>query len=360
MLTEQKKTEYLVAAVEAVALAARVTQAVQKNIATLGSVSKDDRSPVTVADFAAQAVVSHHLCESLRVSPDVIRIVGEESAGILRTPEKAGVLAAVVEAVRTVWNTAAPEQVLDAIDACDHDATTSAYWTLDPIDGTKGFLRNQQYAISLAWIANGKVDIGVMGCPNLSDNFDHSFDDACERGQIFFAVRSQGAWSMPIDQADETDLFDPRKSARPLNRAKASRVQRSDERIRVCESVESGHTSHDDTARILTHLGGAGTPARLDSQAKYAVVARGQADAYLRLPTRPGYVEKIWDHAAGMLVAQEAGVTVTDITGALLDFSQGATLSRNQGVICAAPEFHEKIILAIGALGMTTPGVTTP
>ena len=41
------------------------------------------------------------------------------------------------------------------------------FWTLDPIDGTKGFLRGEQYAIALAKISAGAVTLGVLGCPNL-------------------------------------------------------------------------------------------------------------------------------------------------------------------------------------------------
>ncbi|MEQ8664039.1 MAG: inositol monophosphatase family protein, partial [Gammaproteobacteria bacterium] len=122
--------------------------------------------------------------------------------------------------------------------------------------------------------------------------------------------------------------------------------------MRVCESVEAAHSRLDDTARIVAHLGAAGTPARLDSQCKYAVVARGQADAYLRLPTQPGYVEKIWDHAAGKIVAEEAGAVVSDVRGQPLDFSHGSGLSANRGVVCAGAGFHPRLLEAIAALGL--------
>jgi 3'(2'), 5'-bisphosphate nucleotidase len=122
--------------------------------------------------------------------------------------------------------------------------------------------------------------------------------------------------------------------------------------IRVCESVEAAHSKQDDTARIIAHLNAKSRPARLDSQCKYAVVARGQADAYLRLPTRAGYQEKIWDHAAGEIVATEAGAIVTDITGAALDYSRGATLSANRGIVCANRDLHGSLIAAIDALGL--------
>ena len=48
--------------------------------------------------------------------------------------------------------------------------------------------------------------------------------------------------------------------------------------IRICESVEKGHSKQSDTARIVEELGNASDPVRLDSQCKYAVVARGLLD----------------------------------------------------------------------------------
>ena len=68
------------------------------------------------------------------------------------------------------------------------------------------------------------------------------------------------------------------------------------------------------------------------------------------MPTKKGYVEKIWDHAAGMLIAQEAGAIVTDIAGAPLDFSRGRTLANNRGIVCAAAGLHSKLIDAIAQL----------
>ena len=89
------------------------------------------------------------------------------------------------------------------------------------------------------------------------------------------------------------------------------------------------------------------TLVRLDSQCKYAVVARGQAEVYLRLPSKKGYVERIWDHAAGALIAQEAGCVVTDVFGKPLDFSHGRGLEANKGVVVAPVALHGRIIAAI-------------
>ena len=63
-------------------------------------------------------------------------------------------------------------------------------WTVDPIDGTKGFLRGGQYAVCLSLIVNSQVELGVIGCPNLPI---HPTDPDGEKGCIFVAVRGQGA-----------------------------------------------------------------------------------------------------------------------------------------------------------------------
>ena len=103
---------------------------------------------------------------------------------------------------------------------------------------------------------------------------------------------------------------------------------------------------------MASPLGLAVEYARLDSQCKYAVVARGQADVYLRMPTRKDYVEKIWDHAAGSLIAARAGAVVTDVMGSPLDFGRGRRLEANRGIVCAAAGVHPMIIRAIGELGI--------
>ena len=114
-----------------------------------------------------------------------------------------------------------------------------------------------------------------------------------------------------------------------------------------CESVEKAHSSHSDSAKIAELLAISKPPYRIDSQCKYAAVARGDAAIYLRLPTRPGYVERIWDHAAGVCVIQEAGGRVTDVHGRKLDFSIGRGLDRNKGVIVTNGQFHQEVLAAV-------------
>jgi len=116
---------------------------------------------------------------------------------------------------------------------------------------------------------------------------------------------------------------------------------------RFCESFESGHSDQSGSAAIAEALGIHAAPARLDSQAKYGLVARGDAEIYLRLPTRADYQEKIWDHAAGSLIVTEAGGRVTDVFGTPLDFSQGRTLATNTGVIATHGPGHDALLEAL-------------
>ncbi len=329
------------AAREAVCLASSVCRSVQARLDEVRAITKDDRSPVTVADFASQAVVAKVLSERL----GEIVLVAEENSAFLRDPAHAAHLDAVVSAVREAWPDATPDLVLSAIDVGAADpAEHASFWTLDPIDGTKGFLRNQQYAVALGYVERDAATLGVMGCPNLPLDFSASVDVPDPRGSLYFAVKHEGVWETTCDAAtaDAHRLShldrDPRDSIVPT------------------ASVEAAHTSHSDTDRVLEYLAAKGVPSedplRMDSQAKYAVVARGQADVYLRLPTKPGYVERIWDHAAGSAIANEAGCFVTDIHGNDLDFSRGRGLERNRGIVCAPARVHALVLEAIKHLNL--------
>ena len=324
--------EDLPRAIAAVQRAARVTRAVQRQIDP-GSLEKGDKSPVTTADFASQAVV----CETLGTDTP---LVGEEDAAELRGGS-ANFLDRVVTAVAEAGLDADGETVCSWIDRGGHDGSGDRYWTLDPIDGTKGFLRGQQYAISLALIEAGEIVLGVLGCPNLPAEgvgCDRPLEDDV-KGILQWAVRGQGAYcqSLTAEGVDQSTQL----SASEVTAAKA---------VRMCESVESGHSSHSHSARIAARLGIEVDPVRLDSQAKYALVARGDAEAYLRLPTRPGYQEKIWDHAGGVIVLQEAGGRVSDVEGRPLDFARGSTLAGNRGVIATAAAVHDEVLSTVAAV----------
>lgn len=333
--TELRSDPNLRTALEAVSAACRVARDVQADLTHVRQMTKDDRSPVTVADFAVQAIIAMALTDSLGEA----HIVGEENADALRDESRSAILEAVVHAVRSYRPHASADEVLAAIDACDHDATGATYWALDPIDGTKGFLRGEQYVVALAYLERGEVTLGVMGCPNLPVDRARPWHEADPHGSIYAATRGGGCWQWPADAVGGEPCAVQCESA-------------GDRVIRLAESVESAHSKHDALERVVDQLGWTVEYARLDSQGKYALVARGDADAYLRIPTSKTYVEKIWDQAAGMVIATEAGATVSDIHGAALDFTHGSRLEANRGIVCARPEIHGQIIEAIAAVGL--------
>ncbi len=338
MTTLETQHRLIPAALEAVCTVCSVSKTVQSNLERLRQITKDDRSPVTVADYAVQAIISLSLAESLDAADCLI--VGEEDAQALRSGDQAPIRQAVYETVRAWRPSVTEEEMLDAIDHCDHDGSSDGYWALDPIDGTKGFLRGQHYAIALGRIENGEVVAGVMGCPNLSSDQGFPLNKQDDTGVVYAASTSAGAW--------EFAGCDP--TATPM-RIMAQQYD-ANRPLRFCESAEKGHSARGDSERIIESVGTPGEPARLDSQCKYALVARGQADGYLRLPTSKTYVEKIWDHAAGMCIATEAGAIVTDVAGNPLDFTHGSRLEQNRGVICATDGLHQQIIEAISELAI--------
>ncbi len=311
-------------ALEAVRQACRVCRNAQSRI-TAESLEKKDKSPVTVADFASQAVICRALAAAF---PDDL-IIAEEDSAELRSESGAPFLQRVVGELAAIGVNGSPTDVCGWIDRGRTDSFHERFWTLDPIDGTKGFLRKEQYAVSLALIVGGRIEVGVLGCPNLPR--EPASDD---RGVVFYAVRGEGTSSVPLDGDAPPTPIRVRSTADPADAV-------------VCESVESGHSDHRHSARIAALLGVTKPPLRMDSQAKYATVARGGADVYLRLPTRADYREKIWDHAGGVLVVEEAGGRVTDVDGKPLEWTHGRELAANRGVIVTHPALHPDVLRAV-------------
>jgi 3'(2'), 5'-bisphosphate nucleotidase len=313
-------------AIEAVISACGLCREVQADLLSRDSISKGDRTPVTVADFGAQALISHHLKNAF---PDDL-LVGEEDSRLLRKAENRGVKEAVVKIVHRFNPHLSPRDVLDAIDrGTAKGGPEGRFWIVDPIDGTKGFLRKDQFAVALALMEEGEVVLGILGCPNLPLN-----DLASKgiRGSLFIAVKGEGAFIRSLEETREEkirvdDVSDPSLAL-------------------FCESVESAHASHEDTARVARDAGIKKSPLRMDSMCKYGIVARGDASFYLRIPGRKSYVEKIWDHAAGFIMVHEAGGKVTDIDGRPLNFTLGRTLDA-KGILASNGRIHHQVLEAL-------------
>ncbi len=317
-------------ACDAVRRATQLARGIQREMVT-PALTKGDRSPVTVADFAVQAVVAKLLGDAL---PDAV-LVGEEDASELRTSEHAEAREQVSQFVQTAIPEASPETVCDWIDRGAAEPT-SRFWTLDPIDGTKGFLRGEHYAVALALVVEGRVELGVLGCPHLTDGWKNEIGGP---GSVILAARGQGTWTAGVAGGDWTRLS-------------VSEVS-SPAEARLLRSFEAGHTNTGQIGQLVEKLGSKADPVLMDSQAKYSVLASGSGDLLLRLLSakQPDYREMIWDQAAGSLVVEEAGGRVSDLDGRSLDFSHGRTLATNRGVLASNGHLHEATLAALKSIG---------
>jgi len=311
----------------ALRMASRFCQKVRKDLAIGSAIQKSDRSPVTIADYGSQAII----CKSIKEAFPEDSVVAEEDSAELKKPGHTKILGQVTRYIHDFFPGASSDEVCSWIDLGLH-SIKNRFWALDPIDGTKGYLRGDQYAIALALIENGAVQLGLMACPNLYVDKDRPDGN---KGCLFWALKGKGSFQMGME-GDEKRILCVSRTDDP---AEAS----------FAESVEPDHADHLVHRIISEKLKVTRTPLKVDSQVKYGMVARGEVTFYLRVPSRsePGYQEWIWDHAPGAILAEEAGGKVTDLRGKPLDFSCGPRLEKNHGILASNGILHEKILKAL-------------
>ncbi|GLT74765.1 hypothetical protein SLA2020_465430 [Shorea laevis] len=369
-MEEDKYAKELEVAVRIVHIACSLCQKVQKGLLSAGDEqvkSKDDDSPVTVADWSVQAVVSWLLSEFFGFQN--VSIVAEEDVQTLSMSDSSHLLKAVVNTVNECLAEAAKyglqspkkalaaSQILEAISQCNSTGgPTGRHWVLDPVDGTLGFVHGDQYAIALALIEGGELVLGVLGCPNYPMkkeclNYHQtmlvspSSSDSREKGCVMYARRGSGrAWVQPLIHGDVK--FEWPNSARLIHVSSIDDPSLAT----FCEPVEKTNSDHAFTAGLASSMGLKKQPLRVHSMVKYAAIACGDAEIFMKF-ARSGYKEKIWDHAAGVVIVEEAGGVVTDAGGHSLDFSRGLYLEGlDRGIVaCSGSTLHEKLIGAVYA-----------
>jgi len=317
MLQKEKET-----GLQAVSNAMVLAATIQKEMTSRDTLTKKDRSPVTIADFAVQALI----CKILSHHFPHLPIVGEEDSLAIKKPENRELFTKINHYLKKCGTALDEKEICDCIDlgGAEPDGT---FWTLDPIDGTKGFLRGEQFAIALALIREGQVCLGILGCPNLGAS-----------GTLFWATENGGCSKMAAGTG--------KTEAVQVSAASDSR------QMKFVESYESSHSDKDTQLEISRRLAIKNPPEQMDSQVKYGIVAAGTAEIYLRIPnpSTPDYREKIWDHAAGSLIVEQAGGQVSDIEGKKLDFSAGKTLRHNRGILATNNKIHQRVLDIIAEL----------
>lgn len=284
-------------------------------------VLKYDWTPVTVADFAIQAAAAGML---RRVFPrDALE--GEEDVAFLRTQRGLPLVRQALEAVRQVHPEIDEAIFLSWLENGRAEASLRR-WVLDPIDGTIGLIQGRQYVTAMALIEGGRVVLGAMACPK----YTGFGDDGC----VTLAIRDEGAWAIGRRGTTWTRLqMTPSVDGR---------------HPRLIRSVEGGWKTRRRLSKIRKGLRMDSEEIRLDSQVKYLALAAGDGDLVVRLPRRQGArKENVWDHAAGTILVETAGGTVSDVRGEALDFGRGPQLEANLGVVASVAGLHGRAIEGI-------------
>jgi 3'(2'), 5'-bisphosphate nucleotidase len=287
-----------------------------------GHLEKAGKEPVTLADYGSQAVI---LSTAARRFPGHGVLAEEGTAHLIEE----GGPGALVEVGRLVAEVMAepPDDVAAAIDHAGGDGRL--VWAVDPIDGTKGFLRGDQFAVAVGILDGATPAAGVLGCPRTTLGG--------VTGVLVWGGPGIGAFVEPLD-GGEPQPIEVSDVAEPAG-------------VRVLGSVESAHGDPAVITAVIERAGLGGGWVRWDSQAKYAAVAAGVAETYIRPRNREDWRERVWDHAAGAAIVTAAGGRVTDLDGQDLDFTTGRTLEDNRGVLVTNGGAHEMILEALAAVG---------
>lgn len=348
--------------------------------------TKDDSTPVTVADYAAQAIILSNLQKAF--SNGTLFLAEESSSGIRELKEndngremvrRIGQLAGFDSNIDSSDITSGQSDLERAIDIGQsyyldraerqrqlqqlqqqqqgqeaHLPPPDQFWCLDPIDGTKGFLRGGQYCVALALLEVGVPTIGILACPNLPPSLRSDVDgthrDGTGGGCIFVACKGRGCYEVGMEESSylhRLGSIPPDGDDEFANPSKA----------RFSVGVEQGFSDPDGvTVAMGEYLHGfleEGTGdilycSRMDSQVKYGVIARGEAEFYVRLPRT--HRDTIWDVAAGVLCLEEVGGKVTDLDGKPLDFTKGERLP-TVGILGArTKQLHDALMEAFRAV----------
>lgn len=171
-------------------------------------------------------------------------------------------------------------------------------WLVDPIDGTRDFLRGRSgWAVSVALVCAGRPLIGMLNAP--------------ARGEEWLGIAGKGAWR------NGAPLHASRRAIFSGSRVPADHLPREDSDLTLVDKPNS----------IALRI---------------AMVAADEADLVATL--RWGYE---WDIAAATLIAREAGAEVTDAFGDQLRYNKRDP--RAFGLLVCAPQIHADAVARLAA-----------
>lgn len=330
--------------------AAKLSQSIISSI-DKGVIEKEDLSPVTVADFAVQALltatfkaafptdnfVGEENADDLKSHPLLLervwqllnRIVGdEESSSACKLPESR-------------------EHMCDLIDQCGASSPggegSGRTWVFDPIDGTKTYVRGELYAINVGLLVDGKQTVGIVGCPNTSIDatapLRNEDIDPSGNGCIVFAVKGHGAFVRPL--RGNVDV-----QTRQLPRQNPDAAVK-DIRFVTCDTIVD--SALDGVHDVIAGRLGAAYPGcdLVPWVLRWAALAMGLGNTTVWVYKRRDRRAKVWDHAGAMLLFEETGGRITDVHGNDIDLAAGRKMSANFGFVAAPEKLHAEVLMTV-------------
>ncbi|XP_058200530.1 putative PAP-specific phosphatase, mitochondrial [Rhododendron vialii] len=355
------------AAVDAVERACRLCVDVKQSLFSSDGriLEKNDQTPVTVADFGVQALIS---LEVGKFFPSIPMVAEEDSAFLRSSNLVNSVVDEVTDKASFGDKQLMEADVLEAIDRGGKDAFSfgrkpATYWVLDPIDGTRGFVRGRDalYVVGLALVVEGEVVLGVMGCPNWQkDKPSNSVTETLNSpktlsGIIMVGHVGCGTWtkqlSFMLSSTTEISNSWTRCSVDRCWLVHEARFCSSDSQTweslplsTFFDATTDAENINDKQILLLSACCG--------SLCKYLMVASGWASVFI-LRARAQTIIKVWDHAAGMICVHEAGGKVTDWRGNELDLSVDQVERRficpTGGVLVTNSSLHTNLLELISS-----------
>ncbi|MBE0689964.1 MAG: hypothetical protein IH587_07560 [Anaerolineae bacterium] len=281
---------------------------------------KGGNDPVTIADYGIQALLLRAMNTHY---PDDGIIAEEDSEHFfaLVSPDQQRLIANLLGEVL-----GEPVHTDDIAHWLDYGQkrVCSRMWTIDPIDGTRGYVSGRRYSVAIGLLVDHQPAAGLLACAEYPDDDGHG---------VLFYTHDGVAYAQPM-----SDTRPPR----------SIHVSDTDDPA-LLRTVVSTDAIEIDLPRVQPVLAAAHIASEfdyVDGQDKYAMVAAGDVDFYLR-PERPDFrPHNIWDHVPGVAIVQAAGGIVSDLDGEPLDFSQGKTLPK-QGVVVSSASAYPRVLDAV-------------
>jgi len=267
------------------------------------SFQKDDESPVTLADYASQLFIVKKLREKFPND----QIIAEESYN-------SHIDINVQKIIKRCYRSLELDLVEDIERLLNYRGSYSPrQWTIDPIDGTKGFQKNLSYAVGIGFMDNSELIAAAIGVPNYN-----------EKGRaIFIAGKNQGT---RVSYGEEDFI--------PISVTNKNNIKKA----KMCHSLHYNEPWVMEFAQIaeISNI------IQIDSMAKFCMVADGTADLYIKPMDENRSFS--WDFLPGVLIVNEAGGIVSDLKGNNIKFNNEKCIISAPGLVASNGVLHEEIL----------------